>query len=143
MKIAKCGIHPPFSLATPFPVAFCGSFGYLPCPLSEKKGTGTSRTDSVRGVFVIRLGASPLFFAQVWIGTDYEVQRSTRHCACHRPGVCAGRAYFSVLVVEGAELKRFDYAGRGLEGAAAGGRGLVEIASARPYRRPSTGPPTT
>jgi hypothetical protein len=41
---------------------------------------------------------------------DYEVQRSTRHCTATGREFAPGEAYYSVLVAEGAELKRYDYA---------------------------------
>jgi hypothetical protein len=41
---------------------------------------------------------------------DYEVQRSTRHCTVTGREFAPGETYCSVLVAEGAELKRYDYA---------------------------------
>lgn len=41
---------------------------------------------------------------------DYEVQRSTRHCSATGREFAPGETYYSVLVAEGAELKRCDYA---------------------------------
>jgi hypothetical protein len=41
---------------------------------------------------------------------DYEVQRSTRHCTETGREFAPGETYFSVLVDEGADLKRYDYA---------------------------------
>ena len=40
---------------------------------------------------------------------DYEVQRSTRHCTTTGREFAPGESYFSVLLAEGAELKRYDY----------------------------------
>jgi hypothetical protein len=41
---------------------------------------------------------------------DYEVQRSARHCTVTGREFAPGEAYYSVLIAEGAELKRYDYA---------------------------------
>jgi hypothetical protein len=41
---------------------------------------------------------------------DYEVQRSARRCSASGREFAPGETYFSVLVAEGAELKRYDYA---------------------------------
>jgi hypothetical protein len=41
---------------------------------------------------------------------DYEVQRSTRHCAATGRELAAGEEFYSAVVAEGAELKRLDYA---------------------------------
>jgi len=40
---------------------------------------------------------------------DYEIQRCTRHCHATGRELAAGEAYFSVLLAEGAEVKRYDY----------------------------------
>jgi hypothetical protein len=40
---------------------------------------------------------------------DYEVQRSARRCTTSGREFAPGETYFSVLVAEGAELKRYDY----------------------------------
>ena len=40
---------------------------------------------------------------------DYEVQRCTRHCATSGREFSPGESFYSVLVAEGAELKRYDY----------------------------------
>ncbi len=40
---------------------------------------------------------------------DYEVQRSTRHCATTGREFAPGEEFFSVLMAEGAELRRYDY----------------------------------
>ncbi len=40
---------------------------------------------------------------------DYEVQRCTKHCAVSGRELAPGDWFFSVLVAEGAELKRYDY----------------------------------
>jgi hypothetical protein len=41
---------------------------------------------------------------------DYEVQRSTRHCATTGRELAPGEEFYSAVVAEGADLKRFDYA---------------------------------
>ncbi len=41
---------------------------------------------------------------------DYDVQRCTRHCAKSGRELAPGEAFYSVLLAEGAELKRYDYA---------------------------------
>ncbi len=40
---------------------------------------------------------------------DYEVQRCSRHCAESGRELAPGEAFYSVLVAEGAELRRYDY----------------------------------
>jgi uncharacterized protein YbaR (Trm112 family) len=40
---------------------------------------------------------------------DYEVQRSTRHCAATGRELAPGEEFYSAVVAEGADLKRFDY----------------------------------
>jgi len=40
---------------------------------------------------------------------DYEIQRCTRHCTATGREFAPGEAYYSVVVAEGAELKRLDY----------------------------------
>jgi len=40
---------------------------------------------------------------------DYEIQRSTRHCAATGRELAPGEEFYSVLVAEGAEWKRLDY----------------------------------
>ena len=41
---------------------------------------------------------------------DYEVQRSARRCATSGREFAPGEKFYSALVVEGAELRRYDYA---------------------------------
>jgi hypothetical protein len=41
---------------------------------------------------------------------DYEVQRCTRHCAASGREFEEGEEFYSVLVAEGAEVRRYDYA---------------------------------
>ena len=41
---------------------------------------------------------------------DYEVQRCTRHCHGSGRELAPGEEFYSVLVAEGAELQRYDYA---------------------------------
>jgi len=40
---------------------------------------------------------------------DYEIQRCTRHCHATGRELAAGETYFSVLLAEGSEVKRYDY----------------------------------
>jgi hypothetical protein len=40
---------------------------------------------------------------------DYEVQRCSRHCAASGRELAPGESFYSVLVAEGAELRRYDY----------------------------------
>ena len=40
---------------------------------------------------------------------DYDVQRCTRHCETSGRDLAPGESFYSVLVAEGAELKRHDY----------------------------------
>ncbi len=47
---------------------------------------------------------------------DYEVQRCTRHCATSDRELTPGESYYSVLVADGAELKRYDYSEEAWEG---------------------------
>ena len=47
---------------------------------------------------------------------DYEVQRSARHCFVTGREFVPGETYYSVLVAEGAELKRYDYAADAWQG---------------------------
>jgi hypothetical protein len=41
---------------------------------------------------------------------DYEVQHSSRHCSVTGREFAPGETYYSVLMVDGADLKRCDYA---------------------------------
>jgi hypothetical protein len=47
---------------------------------------------------------------------DYEVQHCTRHCRRSGREFSPGEAFYSVLVAEGAELKRYDYSAEMWEG---------------------------
>jgi len=47
---------------------------------------------------------------------DYEVQRCTKHCAATERQLLPGEEFFSVLMAEGAELKRYDYAAEAWQG---------------------------
>jgi hypothetical protein len=47
---------------------------------------------------------------------DYEVQHSTRHCTATGREFAPGETYYSVLVAEGADLKRYDYAADAWQG---------------------------
>jgi hypothetical protein len=48
---------------------------------------------------------------------DYEVQRCTRHCAASGRPLREGEEFYSVLVAEGADVRRYDYAIEGWNGA--------------------------
>lgn len=47
---------------------------------------------------------------------DYEIQRCTRRCAATERELAPGEEFFSVLIAEGAELKRLDYSTDAWEG---------------------------
>jgi hypothetical protein len=47
---------------------------------------------------------------------DYEVQRCTRHCAGNGRELGPGESFYSVLVAEGAALRRYDYSVEAWEG---------------------------
>ena len=47
---------------------------------------------------------------------DYEVQRSARRCSVSGREFAPGEIYYSVLMAEGAELRRYDYAGDAWQG---------------------------
>ncbi len=47
---------------------------------------------------------------------DYEIQRCTRRCAATEREFSAGEEFFSVLIAEGAELRRLDYCADAWEG---------------------------
>jgi len=40
---------------------------------------------------------------------DYEVQRCTRHCSRSGRELAPGESFYSVLVAEGVEMRRYDY----------------------------------
>jgi hypothetical protein len=44
------------------------------------------------------------------IDMDYEVQRATRHCSASGRELVLGEPFYSVLVAEGANVRRYDYA---------------------------------
>lgn len=48
---------------------------------------------------------------------DYDVHKTTRHCAATGREIAAGETFYTVLVREGTELKRFDYAAEAWTGA--------------------------
>lgn len=54
---------------------------------------------------------------------DYDVQRFTRHCAASGRELAPGEEYYTALVVDGAQLRRFDYAAEGWTGPPAGALG--------------------
>lgn len=47
---------------------------------------------------------------------DYEIQRCTRRCAATDREFAPGEEFFSVLIAEGAELRRLDYCAEAWEG---------------------------
>ena len=51
---------------------------------------------------------------------DYEVQRSARRCTASGRELAPGEKFYSVLMVEGAELRRYDYAVEAWQGAPPG-----------------------
>jgi hypothetical protein len=51
---------------------------------------------------------------------DYEVQRCTRHCAASGRPLAEGEEFYSVLIAEGAEVRRYDYAVETWQGAPPG-----------------------
>jgi hypothetical protein len=54
---------------------------------------------------------------------DYEVQRCTRHCAVSGRPLNEGEEFYSILLAEGAEVRRYDYALEAWQGAPAGALG--------------------
>ncbi|HUY35768.1 MAG TPA: hypothetical protein VMV69_23695 [Pirellulales bacterium] len=50
---------------------------------------------------------------------DYEVQRRTRHCVASGRPLNEGEEFYSALVAEGAEVRRYDYAIEAWQGAPA------------------------
>ena len=59
---------------------------------------------------------------------DYDVQRFTRHCAASGRG-SPGEEFYTALVVDGAEVRRLDFAAS-VAGAAGACDRLVEVAGA-------------
>jgi len=60
---------------------------------------------------VVRIAGDARFDEQESIGLmDFDVQKSTRTCAATSREITAGETYFSVLVREGADVRRLDYA---------------------------------
>jgi hypothetical protein len=72
--------------------------GTLPRPLAFGWGSADRRRRVVR---------TPRLFREV--SMDYEIQRCSRHCAATGRELAPGEDFYSVLVAEGAELKRYDY----------------------------------
>jgi hypothetical protein len=68
---------------------------------------------------------------------DYEVQRCTRHCAATGRELAPGEAYYSAMVVEGAEIKRLDYALDAWQGPPPGAIGWWKSQRPEPGTRPS------
>jgi hypothetical protein len=54
---------------------------------------------------------------------DYEFQRSARRCSATGREFAAGEEFFSVLVAEGLQLRRYDYAADAWQGPPAGALG--------------------
>jgi hypothetical protein len=54
---------------------------------------------------------------------DYEVQRSARRCTASGREIAPGEKFYSVLMVEGADLRRYDYAVEAWQGAPPGAVG--------------------
>jgi hypothetical protein len=54
---------------------------------------------------------------------DYELQRPARHCAASGREFAAGEEFYSVLLAEGAELRRYDYAAEAWQGPPTGAIG--------------------
>ena len=69
------------------------------------------------------------------LSMDYEQARSTRRCAVTGRELNPGETVYSVLMAEGANLVRHDYAAEAWDGAPRGGGGLVEIAIAAARRQ--------
>jgi hypothetical protein len=65
------------------------------------------RSETLDALFVLRHGTvSDTLAARM----DYEVQHSARCCSATGREFAPGETYYSVLMAEGAELKRYDYA---------------------------------
>ncbi len=47
---------------------------------------------------------------------DYEIQRCTRSCAASGKELTPGEEFYSVLIAQGAELKRYDYSAEAWQG---------------------------
>jgi len=54
---------------------------------------------------------------------DYDIQRFTRHCAATGRELPPGEPFYSVLVVEGSETKRYDYSAEAWKGPPEGALG--------------------
>lgn len=54
---------------------------------------------------------------------DFEVQRCTRHCAASGHELKPGESFYSVLMAEGAQVVRYDYASGAWQGPPAGALG--------------------
>ncbi|MGO8688054.1 MAG: hypothetical protein ACLQLG_00320 [Thermoguttaceae bacterium] len=73
---------------------------------------------------------------------DYEVQRSARRCATSGREFAPGEKFYSALVVEGAELRRYDYAAEAWQAPPPGAIGwwqsqLPDAAGKRPHGAPN------
>ena len=71
---------------------------------------------------------------------DYEVQRSARHCTTSGREFSPGEEFFSVLMAEGAELRRYDYAVEAWQGPPAGAIGWWKSQAAQNTKRPQWAP---
>ena len=68
---------------------------------------------------------------------DYEIQRCTRRCATTGREFAPGETYYSVVVAEGADLKRYDYSAEAWQGTPEGAVGWwkAQIPGAEPKRK--------
>ena len=94
----------------------------------------------------VRVGIVPgrRYLSPSGLSMDYEVQRCTRHCCATGRELAPGEEFYSVLIAEGAELVRLDYAVEAWEGPPEGAVGWWKSQMPNPQRqRGCTGPPTT
>jgi hypothetical protein len=66
---------------------------------------------------------------------DYEIQHSTRRCATTGREFAPGETYYSVVVDEGGELKRYDYTAEAWHGPAEGAIGWWKSQVPQPAAR--------
>jgi hypothetical protein len=66
---------------------------------------------------------------------DYEIQRSNRSCAATGKELSPGEEFYSVLIAEGADLKRYDYCVDAWEGPPDGAIGCWKSQMPRPDAR--------
>ncbi|MGA2032437.1 MAG: hypothetical protein ABSG68_09290 [Thermoguttaceae bacterium] len=65
---------------------------------------------------------------------DYEVQRPTRQCFATGRELAPGEEFYSVLVAEGADLRRRDYAAEAWQGPPPGAIGWWKAQVAEPHK---------